>query len=197
MLRDDDSPRLAALAAGALARGELGIGDLTARRLGAFLGRTTSVLYHHFGSLDGFLYAVAGQGFRDLGAVLGEALAAGEVTDVAAAFVAFGLDRPALYHVMFERRHDWDALRRAGALEGQKPGLELWDHIVSALAAAGSPAPEGDARILYAGLHGLVSLAATGRANVGDLETSDREVALASARELARRLCPHARKENA
>ena len=33
----------------ALASGDLGFEDLTARRLGSFLGKTTSVLYHHWG----------------------------------------------------------------------------------------------------------------------------------------------------
>ncbi|WNG38532.1 hypothetical protein F0U61_36265 [Archangium violaceum] len=39
----------------ALISGELTRDGLTARRISAFLGQSTMGLYHHFGSLDGFL----------------------------------------------------------------------------------------------------------------------------------------------
>ena len=41
-----------------------------------------------------------------------------------------------------------------------------------------------------AGLHGLVSFAASGRMNAGELSASDRDVAIAAARDLATRLTP-------
>jgi AcrR family transcriptional regulator len=186
--RDTGDP--AAQVAGALSRGELGTSDLTARQLGQFLGKTSSVLYRRYGSLDGFLHEVAQQGFLTLAERLGKTAEAGDLAEVAAEFVAFGLDRPALYYVMFEHPYDWESLRRAGALAGQLPGLALWDRIVSRLADAGSSAPTTDARLLYAGLHGLVSLAAAGRANLGALALSDRDIALSLARTLARRLHP-------
>ena len=175
----------------ALAAGELEPHELTARRLGAFLGKTTSVLYHHWGSLDGFLYAVSQAGYAKLGVFLTERLQdAAEIEDVAEAFVSFGLDHPLLYHVMFERPYDWEALREAGAFERQGPGLGLWSSMIAFLAGAGSRDPDGDARILYAGIHGLVSLALSGRANVGALAVSDRDIAINAARRLARRIVP-------
>jgi AcrR family transcriptional regulator len=180
----------------ALQRGRLRLDQLTARGLGGFLGKTTSVVYHHYGSLDGFLFAVSQAGYVELGARLQELLdRGGALEDVGEAFVAFGLDAPGLYAVMFERRYDWALLRRAGVFEKKPLGLELWGRLIALLDASGSKQPEADARLLLAGLHGLVSLAATGRANVGALERTDREVALASARDLARRICPAARKE--
>ena len=149
------------------------------------------MLYHHWGSLDGFLHAVAQAGFVKLSQVLREALSSdGRLPQLAEAFVRFGLDHPVLYHVMFERSYDWDALRALGALPQEMPGLSLWGGLVAFLAGAGSEEPSFDARILYAGLHGLVSLANSGRANVGAQETSDREMALAAARKLAERLAP-------
>ncbi len=173
----------------ALTQGELGADALTARHLGQHLGKTTSVLYHHFGSLDGFLFAVAQAGFGHLGARLAATLKAGRsLEDVAEAFVTFGLDRPALYHLMFEKRYDWEALRDKGVLQADMPGLGVWSALVGFFAGAGSEEPESDARLLYAGVHGLVSLAASGRANVGDRSVSDRRAAIASARRLARRL---------
>lgn len=172
----------------ALARGELTEADLTARKLSAFLGRTTSVLYHHWGSLDGFLYAVSQDGFR----VLSERVAgasAGGLAAVAEAFVVFGLDHPALYHVMFERRYDWDALRETCEVTPSS-GLGLWQRVVDAVRCAGSDEPDVDARVLYAGLHGLVSLALSGRANIGDLSTTDRDAAVYAARRLTARIIP-------
>jgi AcrR family transcriptional regulator len=177
----------------ALSRGRLKLDQLTARGLGGFLGKTTSVVYHHFGSLDGFLFAVGQGGFAELANRLRGVLAeGGRLEELAEAFVGFGLDTPALYTLMFERRYDWAALRKRGALDAQGPGLATWSELVAFLAGAGSPDPEGDARLLMAGLHGLVALAATGRANVGAMSRSDRDIAVASARSLARRICPAA-----
>lgn len=175
----------------ALASGAIGAEELTARQLGTFLGKTTSVLYHHWGSVDGLLFAVSQLGFRKLGGELVRRLERrARLDDIAAAFVGWGLDHPAVYALMFERRYDWDALRRSGAFDEQVPGLDLWSSVVGFLAGAGSSDPDGDGRILFAGLHGLVSLALSGRANVGKLSRSDRELALSSARKLARRLLP-------
>jgi AcrR family transcriptional regulator len=181
----------------ALARGRLKLDQLTARGLGTFLGKTTSVVYHHHGSLDGFLFAVSQSGFAELGARLREVTGdGGGLEQLAEAFVRFGLESPALYNVMFERRYDWAALRRAGVFDKTPPGMALWTELVAFLRSAGSSDPDGDARLIMAGLHGTVSLAASGRANVGALTKSDREIALASARSLVRRLCPAACKES-
>jgi AcrR family transcriptional regulator len=170
----------------ALASGQLGAADLTARQLGGFLGKTSSVLYHHYGSLDGFLYRVTQSGMDLLNGRVLEALECGEgLADLAEAYVAFGLDVPALYQLMFERRYDWDALRKEGAFETEIPGLVMWASLTSYLKGLGSSDADMDARVLYAGLHGLVSLALSGRANVGASSISDREVAIAAARRLA------------
>src|SRR5262245_58792825 len=108
----------------ALIAGRLSSADLTTRRLGALFGKTTSVVYHHYGSLDGFLFQVAQAGM----AQLAERLAAvgaggGDLADLGVAFVRFGTGAPALYELLFERRFDWAALRRAGALGAELPGL--------------------------------------------------------------------------
>ncbi|MBK7580019.1 MAG: WHG domain-containing protein [Myxococcales bacterium] len=173
----------------ALARGRLSPDALTARDLSKFVGKTTSLLYHHWGSLDGFLYAVSQAGFVDLVERLGTVLTTGgDLPQLSEAFVGFGLDSPALYALMFERRYDWTALRKRGAFNNPSPAAAMWQTLVTKLDEAGSDDPDADARLLYAGLHGLVSLAASGRANFGVLAKTDREVALASARRLATRL---------
>ena len=70
----------------ALIAGELDPADLSARRIGKLLGKTTSVLYHHFGSLDGFLFAVSQRGYADLRAKLEAVFASNhDLADVAEA----------------------------------------------------------------------------------------------------------------
>lgn len=174
---------------------ELAEEDLAARRVAAFLGKTTGALYHHFDSLDGFLFAVSQCGFAELLRRVEEVFAhGGDVADVAETFVDFGLDHPEVYRLVFERRYDWDALRAAGAFDGPLlPGSELWEAMLRVLKGGGSKDPETDVRLLWAGLHGMVSLASSGRANVGALEKTDREVARAAARELARRIAQEKR----
>jgi AcrR family transcriptional regulator len=173
----------------ALESGELDGDALTTRRVCAFLGYTTGHLYHHFGSLDALLCAVADRAYHKLAAKLGSVLASqGDVCAVAQAFVEFGIANEPLYALMFERRFDWAALRQRGQITGQEWGLVLWRQLVSALTELGAREPVEDARLLTAGLHGLVSLALSGRANVGSLERSDREVAVQAARRLAERI---------
>jgi AcrR family transcriptional regulator len=177
-------------------RGKLRTEDLTARSLGELLGKTTGALYHHFGSLDGFLHQVAQAGFEKLGTEQAAVLAGnGSFGDLAEAFVRFGLEHRELYRLMFERQYDWQALRQSGKLAADMPGLGLWRNLVRALEARGSSCAEIDARLLYAGLHGLVTLANTGRANVARVEISDRQMALDLARQLAERIIPTSERE--
>lgn len=161
-----------------LVAGKLGLDDLSARGLGAFVGKTTGHVYHHWGSLGGLLFAISREGFVRLAARLAAVSEPHDLADVATAFVDFGLDHPALYYVMFEHPHDWKALRERELLDGPLPGLAMWRSIAVDIG------PQ-NARLLYAGLHGLVSLAKSGRANIGNARESDRDVARQSARALA------------
>jgi len=174
----------------ALSRSELQLSELTARRLGAFLGKTTSVVYHRWGCLDGLLYAVAQRGFGELGEGLAVALQRSGPGGLAEAYVGFGLDKRVLYSLMFDRVYDWDALRKAGEFDTAQPSIQLWDASIAMMASGGSAEPETDARLLFATLHGIVSLAASGRANVGELSSSDRDVALRLARRAVAHLLP-------
>jgi AcrR family transcriptional regulator len=181
----------------ALASGELGESDLTARKLGAALGKTTGAVYHHWGSLDGLLFEVSQAGFQLLLSRLSEVHElGGDLADVAEGFVTFGLDYAVLYRLMFERHFDWAALREAGAMDQAMPGVALWAGVIERLATHGSTTPDLDARLLYAGLHGLVSLAQSGRANVGALQVPDRDIAITAARALAQRVATAACRKN-
>lgn len=173
----------------ALAARELDPDDLSARRIAAFLGKTTGAIYHRYGSFDGLLFTVGQHGFADLQRRLDAVWAKkGELGACAVAFVEFGLDHPDVYPLMFERRYDWAALRKAGHFEGVMPGTALLVRIVQLVEASGAANPIADTRLFMAGLHGLVSFAASGRMNTGELTSSDRAIAIASARDLAARV---------
>lgn len=169
--------------------GDVDHADLSARRLCRFLGKTTGALYHHFGSLDRLLFEVSQRAYVDLRRHLEAAFAERrDLGDVAVAFVEFGLDHPQLYPLMFERRFDWQALREGGAFDREVESAAMLDAVACVLEEAGSEDVDMDGRLLFAGLHGLVSLAASGRANVRALDQTDRDVARAAARALAQRL---------
>lgn len=175
----------------ALVARELDDADLSARKLCRLLGKTTGALYHHFGSLDGLLFEVSQRAYASLKDRLESVYAErGDLADVAEAFVAFGLDHPELYPLMFERRFDWEALRARGVFDEKVESAKLIDAVACVLDKAGSTDVDMDGRLLFAGLHGLVSLAASGRANVRALDRTDRDVACAAARALARRIVP-------
>ncbi|AUX41594.1 uncharacterized protein SOCE26_030150 [Sorangium cellulosum] len=172
----------------ALCDGRLTRDDLTARKLAAFLGQTTMVLYHHYGSLDGFLIRVDGAGWRMLAEGL-EARARGgaDARALAVYYVEFALRRPDLYWLMAERRFDRARLRDEGRLRLARP---LWGAFVGLLGRYGSARPAEDTHVLFAGLHGIAMLTLSGRANLGEDPAADHEVAFAAARRLADLVLP-------
>ncbi|MFO0660663.1 MAG: WHG domain-containing protein [Polyangiaceae bacterium] len=172
----------------ALESGELTADDLTARQLGAFLGQTTSVLYHHWGSLDGFLWAVSLSGLDRMADSLDELVSNDRgLTTVAESYLEQAFSQPALYALMLEHPFDWMALEKAGLLARERErSMRGWNLLVTLFERLGSNSPSEDARLFQASLHGIARLTATGRMNVGDRDSSDREAALRSARRLAR-----------
>jgi len=169
-----------------LVRGRLTRDDLSARRLVAYLGQSTIVLYHHFGSLDGFLIRVDGAGWRRLleGLLRREAEGA-TAADLAVAYLDFAFGHPHLYWLMSERPFDRAALRRQGRLSLGKP---LWAAFLGLVGRHGSCRPALDARALLAGLHGLAALTLSGRANFGEAPRRAEALARDAARRLAEAL---------
>lgn len=149
----------------ALLRGELETDDLGARRLSAWLGQSTMGLYHHFGSLDGFLIRVDGEGWRYLLDRLDRAQREGAgLEQLGLSYVTFAMDHPALYEIMAVRSFDRARLRAEGRLRAEMPLLDGFHQLLS---RAGSIDPERDALLVFAGLHGLASLATSGRLDLG------------------------------
>lgn len=79
-----------------------GLHALSLRSIAADLGVSHTAPRHHFGSREGVLNALATQGFRELGASLAEVREnGGTFLDLGVAYVAFALDHPAHFQVMF------------------------------------------------------------------------------------------------
>jgi AcrR family transcriptional regulator len=138
---------------------------VTTRRLSAEIEYSQPVLYNHFAGMDGIVASVAVQGFAELGAAL--AAARSEATDgrdalarVAHAFVGFARDNPALFDAMFTR-----ATTLPFAADDTPPELNnAFDELRAAVELiAGERDPDTLAEVVWAALHGLITLDRDGR----------------------------------
>jgi AcrR family transcriptional regulator len=139
---------------------ERGPGALRVRDLAAAAELSTMGVYTHFGSKQGLLEQVYLHGFERLEERLSSVPSAGEgrqeLLEFALAYRQFALDNEALYGLMFERAApDFvpsDASRMAG--------LTTFE-MLAARVAGWRPAftdPAADAHLVWATMHGLVSI---------------------------------------
>jgi AcrR family transcriptional regulator len=144
---------------------EEGWDAVTTRRLSTEIEYSQPVLYKHFANMDAVVASVAVQGFSELADAL--SAARGGATDgsdalagVAHAFVRFAHDNPARFDAMFTR---------ATTLHFAAPDTpaELNAAFAELRAAVGMVAGTRDAdtlsEVLWAALHGLVTLDRGGR----------------------------------
>ncbi|MBP2486395.1 TetR/AcrR family transcriptional regulator [Rhizobium leguminosarum] len=153
-------------AARAVAENE-GWDAVTIRRLAKEIEYSQPILYSHFANRDAIVAAVAVEGFKELATVLQEAAgwANGRrdaLTDVAMAYFAFALSRPALYQAMFILPTQLQ-FAEAETRSELRAGFD-------AIAAAVSPFC-ADVEIVtetfWAALHGLAELERSGRIRPG------------------------------
>ena len=135
---------------------------VTIRRLAEEIEYSQPVLYSHFENRDAIVTAVAVEGFRDITAALRKAASGSTgrnaLKNVAMAYLAFALSRPALYEAMFVLPTN---LRFAEA--GTRPELQAG---FEALAAVVTPFCVDAALVtetFWAALHGLAELERSGR----------------------------------
>ncbi|MDT5077791.1 MAG: hypothetical protein QOJ80_2428 [Mycobacterium sp.] len=142
---------------------------VTTRRLSAQIEYSQPVLYNHFTGMEQIADAVAIDGFGELADVTRAARQrAGTPSDVLAriahAYLDFARDNPAVYDAMFIRA---TALRFAA--EDTPP--QLTAAFAEMHQAVGLIADEQDAdaltEVLWAALHGLVTLSRAGRLRAG------------------------------
>ncbi|MET8558686.1 TetR/AcrR family transcriptional regulator [Streptomyces sp. NPDC004959] len=137
---------------------------VTTRRLAERVEYSQPVLYSHFKGKDAIVEAVAEEGFAELGALLRRARAAAGpgrrsvVRAVCGAYLDFAVEHEALYQAMFVMP---TGLTFAGE-ETPEVLRDTFDAFVEALPEE-TDAREGRAELLWAALHGISVLSATGR----------------------------------
>ncbi|OBH29200.1 TetR family transcriptional regulator [Mycobacterium sp. E342] len=142
---------------------------VTTRRLSTEIEYSQPVLYKHFTGMEHIADAVAVDGFGELADAIraarsGEGGAADVLTRIAQAYLDFARDNPAVYDAMFTRA---TTLRFAA----QDTPPQLAAGFAELRHAVCLVADERDAdaltEVLWAALHGLVSLTRTGRLRPG------------------------------
>lgn len=142
---------------------------VTTRRLSTEIEYSQPVLYKHFAGMEQIADAVAVDGFGELADAIraarsGAAAPRDVLTRIAQAYLDFARDNPAVYDAMFTRA---TALRFA---DHETPP-ELTAGFAELRESVRLVADEQDAdsltEVLWAALHGLVTLARTGRLRPG------------------------------
>jgi AcrR family transcriptional regulator len=144
---------------------------VTTRRLSAEIEYSQPVLYKHFSGMDGIVASVAVQGFGELADVLaaartgadgaaGAAWGRAALSRVAHAFIGFARDNPALFDAMFTRA---TTLHFAAADTPAELTAAFAELRAAVELVAGPRDPDTLAEVVWAALHGLVTLARTGR----------------------------------
>ncbi len=138
---------------------------VTTRRLSTEIEYSQPVLYKHFSSMDGIVAAVAVQGFGELADAL--SAARGGATDgrdalarVAHAFIGFAHDNPALFDAMFTRA---TTLRFATPETPAELNAAFAELRAAVDLVAGNRDTDTLAEVVWAALHGLVTLDRSGR----------------------------------
>lgn len=142
---------------------------VTTRRLSAEIEYSQPVLYKHFTGMEQIADAVATDGFGELAEVIrdarsGAGAASDALTRIARAYLDFARDNPAVYDAMFTRA---TSLHFAA----QDTPAPLAAAFAELRHAVGLVADEQDAdaltEVLWAALHGLVTLGRAGRLRPG------------------------------
>ncbi len=138
---------------------------VTTRRLAERIEYSQPVLYSHFSGKDEIVGAVALEGFVELAAAFRRAVPSGvtgraAVAALVSTYVVFAETHPAVYDAMFSLRNGLpfaDAATPAPLREGFAALLETLGEV------AGAVEPEVFTEVVWAALHGLVTLTRAGR----------------------------------
>ena len=140
--------------------GERGPGALRVRDLAAAAGQSTMGVYTHFGSKQGLLEQLYLHGFRRLEDQLDSVPSDGhgqqELLAFALAYRAFALDNEALYGLMFERAAPDFVPSDTSRLAGLKTFEMLATRVANWRPDFTDPA--ADAHLIWATMHGLVTI---------------------------------------
>ena len=138
---------------------------VTTRRLSTEIEYSQPVVYKHFSSMEGVVASVAVQGFGELADALSSARSAATdghdaLVRVAHAFIGFAHDNPALFDAMFTRA---TTLRFAAPETPAELNAAFAELRAAVDLVAGTRDTDTLAEVVWAALHGLVTLDRSGR----------------------------------
>lgn len=165
--------------------------ELSARWVAKALGQTTGVIYHHWGSFDGFLLEVSGIGWERLVSfVLDAYRKTPSPRTIARSYIDFALANPVLYWLLAERPLPRDVVRAKLDSGNALPSFAAFGRFLMLLSEVDSTLTIADARALHAAAHGLASQMLSGRLlSTPDVKDRDvREVAYEAADAIADRM---------
>jgi AcrR family transcriptional regulator len=138
---------------------------VTTRRLAGEIEYSQPVLYKHFSGMEAIVASVAVQGFVELRVALSSARSRAvdgpdAVARIAHAFIGFADENPVLFDAMFTRA----TTLRFAATDTPAELTGAFDELRAAVdMVAGGRDPDTLAEVLWAALHGLVTLGRSGR----------------------------------
>lgn len=165
--------------------------ELSARWVAKALGQTTGVIYHHWGSFDGFLLEVSGIGWERLVSFVVDAFQkAPSGRTIARSYVDFALANPVLYWLLAERPLPLEVVRAKLDAGTPLPSFAAFGRFLMLLSELDPTLTIADARALHAAAHGLASQVLSGRLlSTPDVKDRDvREVAYEVADAIADRM---------
>ncbi|GAA1960923.1 TetR/AcrR family transcriptional regulator [Kitasatospora viridis] len=154
---------------------EDGSAALSLRAVARRAGASATAPYRHFADRDALVSAVAAQGYRELAEHLTAAhpapRAPEDLAAVAAAYVRFAIDRPALFRVMFAEPCDPANAERAAATAA------MWEY-VGAIVHATFPGADREAMstAVWGLVHGLAFLHLDGKLDTTGPATPEQRV---------------------
>ncbi|MEM8558684.1 MAG: TetR/AcrR family transcriptional regulator [Bacteroidota bacterium] len=151
-----------------------GYDSLSMRKIAVAVGCSATSIYLHFASKDALIHALIDEGMATLHRELEQAEAAHadpveRLLAMAQGYVRFGLENAEYYEVMFLLRPEQMARYPAENYRRARRNLGLFAEALAAGAAAGLldvTRPEVASSVLWASLHGAVSLVMAQRVDV-------------------------------
>lgn len=148
---------------------EQGYERFSLRKVAERIGYSPTTIYLYFRDKDDLLFTVVNEGFVQFGQQLAAAAESQEdpwerLIALGRAYVAFGLQHPVYYQLMFMQRTDFLTHRAAGESQPRIASLRVLQQTVQQALDAGV-LRQGDVEsysdVLWAMVHGMVSLAIT------------------------------------
>ncbi len=148
---------------------EQGYERFSLRKVAERIGYSPTTIYLYFRDKDDLLFTVVDEGFVRFGQQLATAAESQEdpwerLIALGRAYVAFGLQHPVYYQLMFMQRTDFLTHRPAGESQPRIASFRVLQQVVQQAIDAGVLRPgdvESYSDVLWAVVHGMVSLAIT------------------------------------